>query len=52
MLREEDKDQYLRNVYAAWLGKVIGVRLGSPVENWSSEKILSFYPREEGYLVD
>ena len=51
-MREEDKDQYLRNVYAAWLGKVIGVRLGSPVENWSSEKILSFYPREEGYLVD
>ena len=52
MLSEENKHEYLKDVYAAWLGKVIGVRLGSPVENWSHEKIMSFYPDEEGYLVD
>ena len=52
MLSEENRHEYLKDVYAAWLGKVIGVRLGSPVENWSHEKIMSFYPDEEGYLVD
>ncbi len=51
-LRIEDKDRYLEQVYAAWLGKVIGVRLGSPVENWSHEKIMEAFPDEEGYLVD
>ncbi len=51
-MREDDTYRYLKDVYAAWLGKVIGVRLGSPVEGWSHEKILSFYPQEEGYLTD
>ncbi len=44
--------EYLKKTYAAWLGKVIGVRLGSPVENWSSEKIAAEYGNKEGYLVD
>lgn len=48
----EESRSYLEKVYASWLGKVIGVRLGSPVENWSSEKIMETYPDEEGYLVD
>ena len=30
---------YLRRVYAGWLGKVIGIRLGAPIEGWSYEMI-------------
>ena len=51
-LTPEKRDEYLKKVYAAWLGKVIGVRLGSPVENWTSDQIMAKYPTEEGYLVD
>ena len=51
-LTPEKRDEYLKKVYAAWLGKVIGVRLGSPVENWTSDQIMAKYPKEEGYLVD
>ena len=29
----------LNQVYAAWLGKLIGIRLGAPVENWTYEQI-------------
>ncbi len=52
ILRVQDQQAYLEKVYASWLGKVIGVRLGSPVENWSSEEIKDKYPDEEGYLVN
>ena len=51
-LTYEGKEEYLRKVYASWLGKVIGVRLGSPVENWTHDKIMEKYPDDEGYLVD
>ncbi len=30
---------YIERCYAGWLGKIIGVHLGSPVEGWSMEKI-------------
>lgn len=30
---------YRDRVYAGWLGKCIGVRLGAPVENWTYEEI-------------
>ncbi len=32
-------DDYLERVYAGVLGKIIGVYLGRPVENWSYERI-------------
>ena len=44
--------KYLETTYAAWLGKCIGVRLGAPVENWTSEKIKEVYGDKSGYLVD
>ena len=47
-LTYEGKEEYLRKVYASWLGKVIGVRLGSPVENWTHDKIMEKYPDDEG----
>lgn len=45
-------EEYLYKVYSSWLGKVIGVRLGSPVEGWSHEKIVDTYHYKHGYLVD
>lgn len=30
---------YRERVYAGWLGKCIGVRLGAPVENWTAKEI-------------
>ena len=52
ILSEATREEYLRTTYAAWLGKVIGVRLGAPVENWSHERIMETYGNREGYLTD
>ena len=30
---------YLQKVYAGWLGKVIGIRLGAAVEGWTYQRI-------------
>ncbi|MBR5290911.1 MAG: ADP-ribosylglycohydrolase family protein [Erysipelotrichaceae bacterium] len=42
----------LNQVYAAWLGKLIGIRLGAPVENWTYEQIRDTYGKLNGYPVD
>ena len=46
-----DYQKYLYAVYSSWLGKIIGIRLGAPVENYSSEKIEQLYHGKTGYLV-
>lgn len=43
-------ENYLEKVYAGWLGKVIGVRYGAPIEMWSSEEIARFYGELDGYV--
>ena len=46
-------ENYAERVYAAVLGKCIGVRLGAPVEaeNWTYERIRAVYgERIHGYL--
>ena len=45
-------ETYLQNTYAAWLGKLIGIRLGAPVENWTAQQIKDTYGTISGYLVD
>ena len=35
-----DFEAYYRKTYAAWLGKIIGIRLGAPVENWTHKQIM------------
>lgn len=41
---------YMARVYAGWLGKIIGIRLGAAVEGWDHERIaqlfgeLTYYP--------
>lgn len=42
----------LNQIYAAWLGKLIGIRLGAPVENWTYEQIKDTYGNLNGYPVD
>ncbi len=43
---------YIERCYAGWLGKIIGVRLGAPVEGWTYERIrqtygeLTHYPQQ------
>lgn len=47
-----DFESYYRKTYAAWLGKIIGIRLGAPVENWTHEHIKETYGKLDGYPVD
>lgn len=43
---------YMQRVYAGWLGKIIGIRLGAAVEGWDYERIkqmfgeLTYYPAQ------
>lgn len=41
---------YIERVYAGWLGKIIGVRHGGNVENWSYERIERTFGEVTGYL--
>lgn len=43
---------FVEGIYAGWLAKIIGIRLGAPVEGWSSQQIKDVYGRQKGYLVD
>lgn len=44
--------QYLEKVYAGWLGKIIGIRLGAAIEGWTYEKIQKKFGELWGYPVD
>ena len=43
---------YIEKTYAGWLGKIIGIRLGSPIEGWTYDQISKIYGDIDGYLVD
>jgi ADP-ribosylglycohydrolase len=43
---------WLEDIRAAWLGKIIGVRLGAPVENWSSQQIKDSFGKIEDFVKD
>ncbi len=51
-MRILEPEQTLQHIYAGWLGKLIGVRLGAPVEMWTSEQILEKYGDQKGYLKE
>ncbi len=42
----------LKDIYSAWLGKNIGIRLGAPVENWTHEQIKETYGSIDRYVCD
>jgi ADP-ribosylglycohydrolase len=46
------KTETIHKIYAGWLGKMIGVRLGSPIEGWTYEQIHHVYGEIYGYLKD
>lgn len=45
-------EKTIERIYAGWLGKIIGIRLGAPVEGWSYEKIKNIYGEIWDYPVD
>lgn len=44
--------EWIEKIYAGWLAKVIGIRLGAPVEGWSRKRIAEIYGDQTGYLKD
>ena len=45
-------NHYIEKTYAGWLGKIIGIRLGSPIEGWTYDRIKKVYGEIDNYLVD
>jgi ADP-ribosylglycohydrolase len=46
------KREYIEKIYAGWLAKIIGIRLGAPIEGWTYEKIKNVYGEIHNYPVD
>lgn len=46
------KEKYIEKIYSGWLGKIIGIRLGAPIEGWTYRKIENVYGNINNYLVD
>ncbi|MDD7738589.1 MAG: ADP-ribosylglycohydrolase family protein [Fusicatenibacter sp.] len=46
------KQEYIEQIYAGWLAKIIGIRLGAPIEGWTYEKIKDTYGDLRDYPVD
>jgi ADP-ribosylglycohydrolase len=40
---------YFQKTYAGWLGKIIGIRMGSPIEGWTHEKIMETFGEIDFY---
>ena len=45
------KEIYKR-IYASWLGKNIGIRLGAPIESWTGTEVRKCYQPITDYLTD
>ena len=45
------QDIYKR-IYASWLGKNIGIRLGAPIESWTGPEVRKCYQPITDYLTD
>jgi len=46
------KAEYIEKIYAGWLGKIIGIRLGAPIEGWTYDQIKNVYGEINGYVAD
>ena len=42
-------EHYIEKVYAGWLGKLIGIRMGSAIEGWGYHKIRRVLGELDGY---
>ncbi len=45
-------NDYYKRIYASWLGKLIGIRLGAPIENWLGIDVRRMYHPIKNYTVD
>ncbi len=45
------KKEWIEKIYAGWLAKIIGIRLGAPVESWTYEQIKDVYGALADYPV-
>lgn len=52
MDRYQLSEKTIERIYAGWLGKIIGIRLGAPIESWTAEKIAEVYGEVWNYPVD
>jgi ADP-ribosylglycohydrolase len=46
------KTEYIEKIYSGWLAKIIGIRLGAPIEGWTYQKIKNVYGELDHYPVD
>lgn len=46
------KKEYIERIYAAWVAKTIGIRLGAYIEGWTYEKIKNIYGALDHYPVE
>lgn len=45
------KESYIEQIYAGWLGKMIGIRQGALIEGWTSQKIQETHGEIDGYFT-
>lgn len=45
-------EKLIDKMYAGWMSKVIGVRLGAPIEGWTYDRILENYGDIDGYVQE
>lgn len=46
------KVEFIEKIYAGWLAKIIGIRLGAPIEGWTYEMIQNTYGELTDYPVN
>lgn len=51
-MKNQIPTDYVERCYAGWLGKLIGIRYGAPIEGWTAEKIREVYGELDGYAFD
>jgi ADP-ribosylglycohydrolase len=51
-MQYEYDEQYFEKTWAGWMGKIIGIRLGSPIEGWTHAEIAKRYGTIDSYVKD
>jgi ADP-ribosylglycohydrolase len=51
-MQYEYDEQYVEKTWSGWMGKIIGIRLGSPIEGWTYAEIAKRYGTIDDYVKD
>lgn len=46
------KEEFIEKIYAGWLAKIIGIRLGAPIEGWTYHNIQNALGEPYGYITN